>query len=108
MQIKRRVETLIDTKNKVMSTKILRELKINAYTRTIQRHMKQLEYYYDKCSQTIFLTALHKKGRIKICKQWLKDRVNWNEVVFTDEKHCNLDRPDSWQSYHRLGKNVLR
>ena len=95
MQIKRCVEKLIDTKNKVTSTKILRELKINACTRTIQRHIKQLEYYYDKCSQTIFLTAYHKRERIKICKQWLKDRVNWNEVVFTDEKRFNLDGPNN-------------
>ena len=69
MQIKRCVETLIDTKNKVTSTKILRELKINACKRTIQRHMKQLEYYYVKCFQTIFWTAHHKRERIKICKQ---------------------------------------
>ena len=70
--------------------------------------MKQLEYYYDKCSQTIFFTAHHKRERIKICKQWLKDRVNWNEVVFTDQKRFNLDGQDNWQSYHRLGKKVLR
>ena len=57
MQIKRCVETLIDTKNKVTSTKILRKLKINACTRTIQRHMKQLEYYYDKCSLNNFLDS---------------------------------------------------
>ena len=92
MQIKRCVETLIDTKNMVTSTKILRELEINACTRTIQWHMKQLEYYYDKCSQKIFLTAHHKRERIKICKQWLKDRVNRNEVVFTE----TLDGPDNW------------
>ena len=50
----------------------------------------------------------HKRERIKICKQWLKDRVNWNEVVFTDEKRFNLDEPDNWQSYHRYEKKVLR
>ena len=54
------------------------------------------------------LKQFSKRERIIICKQWLKDRVNWNEVVFTDEKRFNLDGPENWQSYHRLGKKVLR
>lgn len=49
----------------------------------------------------IFLTKQHRRDRKQWAKLHLKERMNWNKVVFTDEKLWCLDgpavRPKVWQ-----------
>ena len=46
--------------------------------------------------------------RVKICIDWIRQRIDWKKVVFTDEKKFNLDGRDNWRTYSRKDpKNIL-
>ena len=45
------------------------------------------------------LRGKHKSERLKYCTQWITNNVDWNSVVFSDEKRFSIDGPDCWMSY---------
>jgi transposase len=107
-RIKRCCEYLWVSGEKVTSRKIVEHVDLKCSRRTAQRHLKRLGYQYKRCKPSIVLSRKHRQERVRICRSWLKDRINWKKVVFTDDKRWNLDGPDCWYSYVRLGKRVVR
>lgn len=108
LRIKRECQNLNLNETKITSRKIRNNCNLDVSLRTVQRSLSVLGYQYKKAKQDIVLTAHHKKERIAVCREWLRSRMDWNKVVFSDEKKFNFDGPDNWWSYTRNGEKIIR
>lgn len=107
--IKRCVEALKKSGERVTSRKVQRECNLDhVTTRTVRNHLNRLNYTFKVAKQVIKLTSAQRKKRVELATQWISDSHPWDKVVFTDEKRYNLDGPDSWGSYCRKGEEVER
>jgi hypothetical protein len=88
-----------DVGKRVTAKKLKDTLQINTSLRTIQRNVKRQGFKYQKAVEKINLSPSHKKRRLELAKQWLRENHPWNSIVFPDEKRFSLDGPDDWRSY---------
>ena len=95
MQIKHCCEQLTNNGEKVTAPKINSYMELNMSTHTTQQILKSCVYKYKSARPTIVLTKRHKLERVRICTQWLRDRIDFNRVVFSDQKRFSLDGPDN-------------
>jgi transposase len=100
-RIKRVCERLAKNEEKVTSKKIQKNCDLTVSTRTIQRTLKKMGYSYKKAKVELVLSKAHKTARVDISRAWIRDRVDWSTVVFSDEKRFSFDGPDSWATYAR-------
>ena len=94
LSIKRVISKKNSQSEKVTSQVLLNECDLNANVRTVQKYLKYNQYVYKKWSKQIILTTEHKEKRLKLITSWIVDEINFNKVVFSDEKRFNLDGPD--------------
>lgn len=86
---------------RVTSTKILKNTKLKCCSRTVRKHLEQTTYKYRKSTQMIQLTAEMKEKRLGCIKNWFKENINFNSLIFVDEKRFNLDGPDNFMSWNK-------
>lgn len=108
LAMKRAAESMLQIGEVVTSRKLISSCNLPVSKRTAQRYMCRIGYSYTKDRQTIILTKQHKQRRLDICRHWLRSRLEWDKVVFSDEKKFTIDGPDNQCSYTRLGKRRLR
>lgn len=91
------------------STEIIGELELHVSKSTVQRVIRRCPYIRrEKKLRAQLLTAKHMKNRLaaaKVRKNWI---LEWNRVIFSDEKKWNLDGPDnSCYYFHDIRKPKL-
>ncbi|KAF0702855.1 hypothetical protein AaE_015677 [Aphanomyces astaci] len=88
------------------SSKIKTELQLDVSSRTVRRILAKVPHLkYKKRKKTPRLTAGHKKARVEWAKSHVDLGLDWNQIVFSDEKKLNLDGPGGLQYYwHDLRK----
>ena len=52
-----------------------------------------------KCQHQPLLTEAHKKIRLNWAKEMVSSEMNWDSVIFSDEKKMNLVGPDGYKYY---------
>ena len=50
------------------------------------RHLRRTGIVAEKAQAAIFLSENHKYERKMACPKWSKKKVNFNQIIFTDEK----------------------
>lgn len=108
LRIKRQISLYQNLGQKVDSHKLKNDCNLNSSTRTIQRHMKTIQFYYKKIKSKILLSQKHKENRLKMCIDWLAKNHDWTKTIFSDEKWFSFDGPDNWCSYVSKDNNMFR
>lgn len=115
---KRRIKMQVDQNfkdgKKSSARHIIEELNLPISKSTVYRTMKTLNYKYANLPSKFSLTSKQKQKRIEVVRSFIKDRIDWNLVIFSDEKRFSLMGCDShytWihssQSPKRV-RNVIR
>lgn len=108
LQVKREIGKLKLTGEKVNSTKLVKNCKLNFSTKTVQRYMKNIGMKYKNAKCQILLSKNHKHRRISIINNWISTNHEWEKTIFSDEKRFSLDGPDDWKSYVRDNESLIR
>jgi len=95
-RIKRYVEKMNNNGSKVDCNKVKNELQLDIGRRTINNWFIKHGFKYKSHAQKFMLTNKHKNMRIEVVSEWLKEKIEWENCVFTDEKCWSLDGPDNW------------
>lgn len=92
---------------KVNCSSIIGNLDLDVSRRTLNNFLMRSEFHYKKISSKICLSKFHKMERLRIISTWVENNVNFESVIFTDEKRFTLDGPDNWLVYSNLLLNTI-
>ena len=90
-KIKRSLQKLVNNDEKITARKVIDSEFLNVSKSTVQRYLRSNFYKYGAIKKEIILSDKHKRSRTEICKSWLKQNIDFNKVVMSDEKKFNLD-----------------
>jgi len=94
------VENCVKSKEKVTAYKLLPKISEKVSLRTLQKVMKEdKNLTYKKIPKKICLSQLQMQKRVSIIREWFAKRVNFENVIFSDESRFSLDGPDHFMSW---------
>ena len=83
-------------KVKCSSTDIKKTMQLNVSKHTICRVLRSMNYNYKNVPSKFKLSYKMKQRRFEAAKEFLISGVQWNNVVFSDEKYFTLAICDSY------------
>ena len=104
---KRRMKTFIECNSKwgMKSSCLLiqKELHLNVSIPTVFRTLKSINYEYRDLPCKFKLTHQMRVARLQAVRLYIESGLNWNHVVFSDEKRFSMHGCDSY--YNWIDKN---
>lgn len=109
---KRRIKTCIEKNSKhgisVSCTKIQQELNLQVSVPTVFRALKCLNFDYLNLPCKFKLTGKMKQVRVRIARHYIESQIDWNRVIFSDEKKFTLDGCDSFYTWIDKNQSPVR
>lgn len=105
-QVKRAIIKTKKSKKRVTSTKIHQNLPDAPSLSTVQRCLRNSdEFVLRTAKRKLRLTEAQKLSRVNLIKQWFRDGIAFERVIFTDEVRFSLDGPDNCLSWELHDEN---
>lgn len=111
----RRIKTVIDNETKISqkisSRKLITTLNLNVSRSTVCKELKCVNYEYSNLPSKFNVTSKMKMKRVEIVKSYIMENVQWDRVVFSDEKKFSLHGCDSfftWINKNQSPSNIRR
>ena len=98
-KIIRTIKKSFKTGEKITASNVINETGLKVHIRTMHRTLNNIACSWKPYKKSIELLQTHKDQRVSICKQWLKEQVNFQNIVFSDEVRFNLNGPDSMMTW---------
>ena len=108
MSIKRYINEKEKQNERVSIRRIVKDLNLNVSRSTVHRTLKVLNFNYSNIPSKFTLTKKMKLERVSVIKSYVKCRIDWNKVVFTDEKRFSLVGCDSFYTWIHEGHSPQR
>ena len=83
-------------RTKVTTAKIIENFSVPLKRRPMNYWLQRENYKYTKVSQRLSLSNKDKNVRVKRICEWIKNNIEWENTVFSDEKRFTLDGSDNW------------
>lgn len=91
-----------------ISAKIVQDLYLNVSPRTVRRSLNNLDIKYEQVFKKYILTSKQRKDRVMMARSYILDNINWDSVIFSDEKIFTLACNDSYQTWRLKGTNQFK
>ena len=112
---KRKIKSLISynikDKKKSSSANIIRNLALNVSRMTVCRELRWIGYRYSNLPYKFKLTAQQKQKRVDVVRKFIIDKIDWDTVIFCDEKKFSLHGCDSfytWTNKNQSPSNIRK
>lgn len=107
-RIRREVQNIKNAQQKVTTTKIMTNCRLNISQTTTWRELNRCGYKCKKAKRISKLLPQHKESRIEHISDWITNHNDWTRTIFTDEKRFSLDGPDSFLTYCKENEKEVR
>jgi len=77
LRIKRAICNFRDSGEKIISRKIVKAGNLDISIRTVQRHLKTVQYKYKRATAIISLTHAHKAKKLTAVTSWIEMQHCW-------------------------------
>lgn len=97
--IKRAFGAIKRSQRLITATRISKVVPCSLSVSTIRRYLKKLNCTYKNVPRKIILSSLQMANRVQVVRNWICQKIDPDEIVFTDESRFSLDGNDSMYSW---------